>query len=246
MELSGTVTMPQTTKSPTTEDFVSWDVPTWSAAIEYWDRLLAARPKTEHERGLELGAHYGGLSLYLAARRGVNMICTDLKSPERWARPQHEAFGMERRIVWEPANALALSYPDDSFDFVIFKSLLGEIGTTDKPHNKRLMLAEVLRVLKPGGVVLFAENMIASPVHVLARSAFRGWGKNWGYTTIPEMRELFAAFAELHYETTGFLVAFAPARLKPLVRAIDRRLDPLLPENSRYVIYGSAVKPNGE
>jgi ubiquinone/menaquinone biosynthesis C-methylase UbiE len=235
--------MSQMTRSPGIEDFVSWDVPTWSAAIDYWDRLLAAHPKKENERGLELGAHYGGLSLYLAARRGVNMVCTDLKSPEHWARPQHEAFGFERRIVWEAANATALAYEDASFDFVIFKSLLGEIGTTDKAHNKRLMLAEVLRVLKPGGIVLFAENMVASPVHVLARSAFRGWGKNWGYTTIPEMRELFAAFAKLHYETTGFLVAFAPPRLKPIVREIDRRLDRFLPANSRYVIYGSAMKP---
>jgi hypothetical protein len=95
-------------------------------------------------------------------------------------------------------------------------------------------------------LVLFAENMVASRLHVFARSAFRAWGKNWGYTTIPETRELFAAFAELHYETTGFLVAFAPPRLKPMVREIDRKLDPFLPENSRYVIYGSAVKPAGE
>ena len=246
MELNRTVSAPQAMRPPGPKDFVGWDVPTWSAAIEYWDRLLAAHPKKEHERGLELGARRGGLSLYLAARRGVNMVCTDLKNPEQWARPQHEAFGLARQIVWEPANALALAYPDASFDFVIFKSLLGEIGTTDKPHNKRLMLAEVHRVLKPGGVVLFAENMVASRLHVLARSAFRTWGKNWGYTTIPETRELFAAFAELHYETTGFLVAFAPARLKRMVREIDRKLDPFLPENSRYVIYGSAVKPAGE
>jgi ubiquinone/menaquinone biosynthesis C-methylase UbiE len=238
--------MPQKTRPPGLEDFVSWDVPTWSAAIEYWDRFLAAYPKKDDEKGLELGAHYGGLSLYLAARRGANMVCTDLKSPEHWARPQHEAFGFERRIVWEAANALALPYQDASFDFVIFKSLLGEIGTVDKLHNKRLMLAEVLRVLKPGGAVLFAENMVASPLHVLARKAFRGWGKNWGYTTIPEMRELFAGFADLRYETTGFLVAFAPARWKPIVRKVDRRLDQLLPANSRYVIYGSARKPTGE
>jgi SAM-dependent methyltransferase len=177
------------------------------------------------------------------ASLGISLGRGGMSGGGGWARPQHEAFGLEGRIVWEAANALALPYPDASFDFVIFKSLLGQIGTTDKLNNKRLMLAEVLRVLKPGGVVLFAENMVASPVHVLARSAFRGWGKKWGYTTVPEMRELFTAFAELHYETTGFLVAFAPARLKPVVREIDRRLDSFLPENSRYVIYGSAVRP---
>jgi len=229
--------------TPGAVDFLGWDVPAWAPALTYWDRVLARRPIAPEETGLELGARGGGLSLYLASRRGVHMVCTDLKNPEQWARPRHEVFSFDHLVRYEAANALELPYADNSFEFVTFKSLLGEVGTVGREQNKVTLLSEAYRVLKPGGLVLFAENMAASKLHSLARRMFRSWGQKWGYTSVPEMTRLFERFTEFHCETTGFLVAFAPPRWKRAVRQVDSKLDRYLPQNSRYVIYGSARKP---
>jgi ubiquinone/menaquinone biosynthesis C-methylase UbiE len=132
-------------------DFVEWDVPTWSAAIRFWDSFLLSQPPSSSARALEVGAHYGGLSLYLAARHNIRTICTDLRDPGPAARPKHEAFAVTELVTYEAVDALAMSYSDASFDYVIFKSVLGEVAPRSRPENKPRMMSEVFRVLKPGG-----------------------------------------------------------------------------------------------
>lgn len=226
-------------------DFVEWDVPTWSRAIALWDEYLNAHVVGQQQpKGLELGAHYGGLTLYMAGKHGVHMVCSDLKSPRKWAHERHESFGVGELVEYSAVDALNIDFPAETFDYVIFKSLLGEIGPTHAPENKPRMIAEVHRVLKPGGAVLFAENMIASPLHQFLRKKVRKWGGSWGYTRVDQMLELLSEFEPVVYRTTGFLTAFAPGpRLKRGVGVVDSLLDRILPENSRYVIYGYAVKP---
>lgn len=230
------------TEIPTESDFVQWDVPTWSQAIHFWDRYLAGRARQRNDRGLELGALRGGLSLYMASRHGVAMVCSDISDPRSRAEPHHRRFTVEAPIEYRAIDGLNIAYPDSSFDFVVLKSVLGEIATKDKPHVKRDVIREVLRVLKPGGTLLFAENMNATPLHRLLRSRFRKWGSTWGYTSIDEMRVLLSPFRVVTYETTGFLTALVPGRLKRMAWALDRPVGWLVPERYRYVIYGVAEK----
>lgn len=228
---------------PTEADFVQWDVPTWSRAVRFWDDYLGSRARHADERGLELGALRGGLSLYMAARHGVAMVCSDIRDPGGRAQPHHRQFACSDLISYAPVDACAIDYPDSTFEYVIFKSMLGEIATQDKQHLKRQVLGEVFRVLKPGGAVLFAENMRSTFVHRTLRARFRAWGRTWGYTTIEEIEALLRPFARFRLETTGFLTALMPGKtLKRVVGPIDGLVSAAVPAPYRYVIYGFAEK----
>jgi len=62
--------------------------------------------------------------------------------------------GMEGRIVMEQGNCEQMRYPDDSFDSI-------SIGFGIRNfENRRKALAEILRVLKPGGKLVILELSI--------------------------------------------------------------------------------------
>jgi ubiquinone/menaquinone biosynthesis C-methylase UbiE len=228
---------------PTEADFIRWDVPTWSQAIVFWDAYLARRARRPDERGLEIGGLRGGLSLYMASRHGIAMVCSDARDSRSVAQAHHAQFRVRAPISYEIVNALDIKFPEASFDYVLFKSVLGEIASQDKPHVKRDVIRELYRVLKPGGALLFAENMQGSPLHRLLRSRLRKWGSTWGYTSIAEMQELLKPFHRVDYETAGFLSAMVPeSSLKRVAFQIDRAARAFVPERHRYVIYGIAEK----
>lgn len=221
-------------------DIIQWDIATWKPALDFW---LERTGSLEGSLALELGARDGGLSLFLALV-GCRVICTDVSGPTDRAKQLHVDYGLQDAISYECADIHHIPHPDECFDVVILKSTLGALGNADAqlgPQSEAMV--EVRRVLRPGGVFLFAENMAGSSAHVLLRKHFVPWGREWLYFTDAQLRHLLSSFREVDLRFYGFASAFGRSEWqRTLLHALDRLLVPVLPESARYVVFGYARK----
>ncbi|HNY32746.1 MAG TPA: methyltransferase domain-containing protein [Fibrobacteria bacterium] len=232
--------MPETSKEILREA-VEWDRKNWSKAFEFWERRL---PEGRPLRCLEIGGRRGGPSLWLASK-GHLVVCSDLENPEPIAKPLHEKYGVRGRVEYAALDAL--SSPSDwmgTFDCVIFKSILGGIARDGKDENRSRVIANIHGLLKPGGLLLFAENLQGSRLHGLFRRRFVRWGASWNYLPFEHVGSLFASFERLEWDTAGFLGAFGRKEWqRELFGRIDRLiLDGLVGSRNRYISFGAAWK----
>ncbi len=218
--------------------YFQWEVRSWSRAYPLWHRTLAAIPK-DRRQALALGERDGGLSLMLA-EHGFTTICSDLRGPTERAKELHRTFGLEGSITYESIDATAIPKPDESFDVVVFKSMIGALGSKEKQAQA---IREMHRVLKPGGVLLFAENLHGSPLHGRLRKHFVAWDHYWRYLDPVKDRDLFAPFARLDDHTTGLLANLGRSEgQRDLLAQLDAVLSPMVPSTQRTIWYGVAVK----
>lgn len=107
-------------------------------------RLSAYRPK----RILEVAAGTGVVTRRLSEQFGpdVALVATDLNQAML---DQAMAIGSKHPVDWRQADAMQLPFPDESFDAVIC-----QFGAMFFP-DKAKAFAEMRRVLRPGGVLLF-------------------------------------------------------------------------------------------
>jgi SAM-dependent methyltransferase len=218
-----------------TNEIIQWDVRTWGRALPVWQRVLdEVRPRTS----LAVGERDGGLSLWLALN-GVNVLCTDLRELPAGVRALHRRHGVEDRVDYAREDVTALSSPDASFDVVVFKSVIGALTSRDRQAQA---IREIHRVLKPGGVLLFAENLTGTAAHMFLRRSVP-WSSPWRYLSIPDDLTLFAPFGLVEWQTTGFLAALGRSETQ---RAALARLDSILcrvvPASWQYVLYGACTK----
>jgi ubiquinone/menaquinone biosynthesis C-methylase UbiE len=218
------------------EAIFEWDVATWSRSLSLWERHLPA--ELAGSRALEVGARNGGLSLYLA-ERGATVVCSDLTDPEQRARPNHERWGVVDRIEYRVADTTALPFEDESFELVAFKSVLGALSTADAQGRA---MAELRRVLRPGGRLLWAENLAASRLHRLLRRRLP-WASYWRYPSLAEWQEWTEAFADCELATAGISAALGRSEgQRRLLARLDRVLERLAPRTWRYAVFGVARK----
>jgi arsenite methyltransferase len=101
---------------------------------------------------IELGCGPGFYSCRLAERfPEINVVGID-RSPKQlaWARQKRDQAGL-RNCRFKSDNVLELSLPDDSFDVLIASRLFTVLP------NRRRAVAEMYRVLRPGGRCFIAE-----------------------------------------------------------------------------------------
>lgn len=223
-------------------DIIEWDVGNWSEALRFWEHAIdwGGAPKT----CLEVGAGNGGLSLWLALK-GHRVVCSDVTSPAERAARLHEKYGVAKLIEYAAIDATDI--PDRAwFDIIAFKSILGGIGRNDDRARQQRAVDEMFDALKPGGMLLFAENLRASPAHRFFRERFVGWGKSWRYVTLAEMREFLRQFATVEMRATGVIGALGRTeRERNLLARVDQVvLNHLCPGEWKYLGYGLAVKEN--
>ena len=222
-----------------TKDIIQWDVKSWSKALFFWDKNI---DWTSVQNGLELGGREGGLSLWLALK-GVKVVCSDLSDSATIARPLHLKHGVASLVTYEDIDATNIPY-SSHFDVIVFKSIIGGVGRDNHPEKQAKAFAEIYKALKPGGKLLFAENLVASPLHQSLRKKFVRWGRSWRYVSISELKSLMKDFSSVEIEATGFLSALGRSeRQRNLLAATDQLLlNNVLPENWKYIAYGIATK----
>jgi SAM-dependent methyltransferase len=216
-----------------------WDVVNWSRAFELWEPALAQPGPL---RVLEVGGREGGLSS-LAANYGHQVVCSDLDNPESIAAPLHRAQKVAELITYEAIDATAIPYRD-AFDVILFKSILGGIGRDNHPEKQQQAIQSMYNALKPGGYLLFAENLRGSAMHRQLRATFQPWGKSWRYLTQKEMAELLSPFSHKEMRTTGVLGTLGRSESqRNMLGKIDQSIVArICPGSWHYIIYGYARK----
>jgi len=220
-------------------DIIQWDVPTWKSALFFWDRHF---PDVRGRRVLDIGARDGGLSLYFALR-GCRVLCSDVHGPTEKAKELHARYNVSSRVEYAALDGCNLPLSDSLFDIVTFKSMLGALGAYDNYEAQKRAVSEMFRVLRPGGSILFAENMRGSPFHNRLRKHLTTWGNRWRYLTRSEVDELFSSASELNVLYSGVLgVLGRNNSQKQLLSLVDTLVRPITPRSCRYMVYGYASK----
>ena len=222
-------------------DIIQWDIKNWSRSLDFWQSNTKRLSNPAKMNAVDLGARNGGISLFLALQE-VNTICSDLTNPEVMAKPLHQRYGLEKLIEYASIDILDINSSDKNFDIVVFKSVLGDLGAAEKQVRA---IREILRILKPGGECWFAENLKASFIHQFFRKYFIRWGKQWRYLERDEFIDMLqqAGFKEIKYHCYGFWAVFGRNEWqRRLLSYLDRLTDRLIPDKSKYIIFGIAVK----
>jgi SAM-dependent methyltransferase len=221
------------------KDIIQWDVRSWSKALRYWEAHVDWKKVST---GLELGGREGGLSLWMALK-GVEVICSDLENVKQSAQKLHLQYNVSDRIRYQDIDATQIPY-ENHFDVIVFKSILGGIGRDDNFAIQKKVIEEIYKALKPGGKLLFAENLIASPIHRRLRKRFTNWGESWRYLSIEEMNVLLSRFSSYEMKMTGISATFGrtEAQRNFLSRIDEIVLNRISPDKWKYICYGVAVK----
>lgn len=222
------------------KDITEWDVRNWKNSYLFWQKEIGN--KIKGKKVLEIGAGNGGLSLW-AALNGADVTCSDIYIDETEIFYKHKKYDVQEKIEYKEINALSIGIYEE-YDYIIFKSVLGGIGIQHGKTGQRKAINEIFNALKKGGVLLFAENLVSSSLHMFLRKRFIPWGRKWRYVTIEEIKDFFSIFNLIKYQTCGFLGAFGlNENQRDVFGIIDSYFfNIILPERFHYIIFGFAVK----
>lgn len=226
-------------KSEIINDIVKWDIASWEKALLFWEKKI---DKKDHLKCLELGGHEGGLSLWLALQ-GHEVICSDIENVKIHSEPLHKKHNVSDKIKYQNIDATNIPY-ENHFDIVIFKSIVGGIGRGNNILIQQKVFEQINKALKPGGKLLFAENLKASILHQFLRKKFIKWGSSWRYPTIQEMHLFLKNFKSYEIKTTGVIATFGKKESqKRMLSYIDKFiLNNISMESWKYICYGIAEK----
>jgi SAM-dependent methyltransferase len=171
------------------------------------------------------------------------VICSnDLTAADR-ASAMHRKHGVTANVTYQNIDATSIPY-ENRFDIIVFKSVLGGIHA-EGFASQQLAMAQIHKALKPGGRLLFAENLVGTPLHAAARAlAYRRRGITWRFLTLAEIELLLQPFAAHEWHTTGVSAMFGlyEAQRDLLARFDTWVLNMVTPPRWRYVVYGTATR----
>jgi 2-polyprenyl-3-methyl-5-hydroxy-6-metoxy-1,4-benzoquinol methylase len=219
------------------KDIFKWDIYNWSRATNFWESELDLKDKQFY--CLDIGAGEGGMSLWLA-QKGNKIICSDYGNPEKNAFPIHQKYNVTNFIRYEKIDALSIPY-ENRFDLVVLKSVLGGIGDNEKVKTA---IEQIHKSLKPGGYFLFAENLKASTLHMIARKLFIRWVNEWNYLEYNFFPQTLKIFKGYHLQRFGMFGTFGRNEFqRKMLGKLDKNVfEKILPEKWCYIVAGVARK----
>jgi SAM-dependent methyltransferase len=209
-----------------TEAIWGWDSPAGRRRADRRSRLFVARAEIgPGRRVLELGCGTGEFTRRVAPS-GARLVALDL-SPELLAKARARVGGS---VKFVRGNAEVLPFPSGRFDVVFGCSVLHHL-------NLDATLAEVRRVLRPGGRMTFSEPNLLNP-QVLLMFKVRALRARFGVspdemaftrgTIARALRRL--GFGDISVRYFDFLHPAIPGALLPVVEPALEALErvPLL------------------
>jgi SAM-dependent methyltransferase len=218
-----------------------WDVVNWSACLDLWEPYVAG----DSLECLEIGAGNGGLTLWLASKNH-RVLCSDIRFPGPAVHDLHASHSVASRVSYEAIDATQIPYAE-RFDVVVFKSVLGRILAKCGTQGVGQAVFNMHQALRPGGRLLFAENLRGSWLHRVSRRTLLKRGPpSWQYPTAEQLRSSLRVFTFVDYRLAGFLGAFGRnERQRRWLGRVDRAIVTLVPRNCRYIMFGVATKQKG-
>jgi SAM-dependent methyltransferase len=116
-------------------------------------RMLDLKPNSSV---LEVGCGSGGYALHVAQNVACNVVGVDINAAGiRNANQLAVAAGLSQHVRFEQCNvSTGLPFDDNTFDAVFSNDVLCHIP------GRPALLAEMLRVMKPGGRMLFSDALV--------------------------------------------------------------------------------------
>ncbi len=181
-------------RSTERSDSVESDLLLWweDFYVPVFEYILPKMGTLEKKKVLELGTGTGGTATLLA-KRGASVIGIDLLSFRlAEAKARASEHDVAESVNFALMDAMHLAFPDNTFDFIISKSVL--VFTEHAQTAK-----ECYRVLKPGGKAIFIENMRYHPIAWLYRKMFLKYSAKLRYFSIHDVEKVGAEFESLEH-----------------------------------------------
>ena len=117
-------------------------------------KLASLLKLNESSKVLDIGAGYGGTARYLTKRSGCYVDCLNLSEIQNKRNRQlNEELGFAEALQVIDGNFEAIPSNNQQYDVVLSQDAILHSG------NRRKVLEEVHRVLKPGGEFIFTDPM---------------------------------------------------------------------------------------
>lgn len=190
-------------------------------------------------RVIEVGSGAHGLIFYFGARHGVGVDPLAVSYRNLFPRWQNSAATIA-------AVGEHLPFSDASFDVVLCDNVV------DHAESPAGIVGELLRILKPGGLLYFTVN-VHHPVYAMAASVHSGWrtlgvpyeigpfADHTTHLTLPAASRLFQQLPlEILSEKSNIDEARARARKQP-PRHVGDRLKRVFFKNALYEVIGRRI-----
>jgi SAM-dependent methyltransferase len=137
------------------------------ARVEQARRLLSEIPRDALADYLEVGCGAGAVTRFAAADLGLNAVGIDI-DPDQVERARTAGAGVPN-LEFREADATRLPFEDARFDVVL------SFMATHHIRGVQSALAEVARVLRPGGYFVYADIFLPAPLAAIGRLLGHGY-----------------------------------------------------------------------
>jgi len=173
---------------------------------------------TEKDRVLEVGAGTGRFTI-VAAATGAHIVATDINENMLSRLPARVPEAIrEGRIETRTEDVFHLSYEDDTFDFAFGIHIIPRFLSL---QDQREAIAEIVRVLKPGGHLLFNFSNRSSLYGLFFEKHAASWSE---IDSILKEAGMVVVDRRAKWLLTRSALARVPVAVGKIAAWIDRRL----------------------